>query len=259
VSSTLKIRNWRKFQHYKDRCPPWIKLHAGLIDNRDWRELDDRIKTHLVAIWLLATRLHVDPKTDAAVPSDPKYLSALTGCSITDHSLETLINKGFLVDASNSLASCKQLATPETETETEAETETTYVGLAGAKHDAALPKIGDQVDLVWEAHLEARERYFRWKNGSNPPQLPSLTSKLKALIRQAIKEHGFQKATDAGKGIFWSDFHIGTNDREKEYLSPELCWRMTQQTDNVARFSELVATARQRQGRPVLSEVADAN
>jgi len=27
----LRVKNWGKFQHYKDRNPPWIKLHRGLL------------------------------------------------------------------------------------------------------------------------------------------------------------------------------------------------------------------------------------
>lgn len=27
----FKVRNWEQFQHYKDRNPPWIKLHFALL------------------------------------------------------------------------------------------------------------------------------------------------------------------------------------------------------------------------------------
>ena len=29
----LRILNWEKFQHYKVRRPPWIKLHHSLLDD----------------------------------------------------------------------------------------------------------------------------------------------------------------------------------------------------------------------------------
>jgi len=32
----MKIKNWHKFQHYKHRNPPWIKLHRGLLDDPEW-------------------------------------------------------------------------------------------------------------------------------------------------------------------------------------------------------------------------------
>ena len=30
------VRNWRKFQHYTDRNPPWIKLHFEMLSSADW-------------------------------------------------------------------------------------------------------------------------------------------------------------------------------------------------------------------------------
>jgi hypothetical protein len=35
----LQPKNWVQFQHYKDRCPPWIKLHRDLLNNRDFMRL----------------------------------------------------------------------------------------------------------------------------------------------------------------------------------------------------------------------------
>lgn len=106
----LRIKNWTKYQHYSDRCPPWIKLHAMILDDPDWRSLSDAGKAHLVSIWLLASRIHEVVGVDAEVPDDPSYLSALTGCRITSQSLQVLKDKGFLVpckqDASNVLAKC---------------------------------------------------------------------------------------------------------------------------------------------------------
>lgn len=105
------IKNWRTYQHYNDRCPPWIKLHSSILDDPGWRSLSDTSKAHLVSIWVLASRLHGDPNTDAKVPDAATYLSALTGCRITVASLQLLIDKGFLIlegdAASGLLADCK--------------------------------------------------------------------------------------------------------------------------------------------------------
>jgi len=30
VGMLLKTKKWSDFQHYKNRCPPWIKLHRNL-------------------------------------------------------------------------------------------------------------------------------------------------------------------------------------------------------------------------------------
>ena len=116
---TLTIPNWRRFQHYKDRAPDWIKLHAMLLDNLQFRALPDASKAHLCAIWLLAARLHGAPDEDPQVPCEPGYISALTGCKITARSLQLLENAGFIVTASGVLAERLQTASPEKRRERE--------------------------------------------------------------------------------------------------------------------------------------------
>lgn len=50
-----KIKGWDKFQHFKDRRPPWIKLYRDILDDPDWHELDGDTAKALVALWLLAS------------------------------------------------------------------------------------------------------------------------------------------------------------------------------------------------------------
>lgn len=107
----LTVKNWAKFQHYKDRDPPWIKLHKSLLDDYDFCCLQDASKLHLILIWLYAAR------NDGQIPNDPKFVQKKLGLSASPD-LKALIAKGFLVDASNTLADCEQSAIPETETET---------------------------------------------------------------------------------------------------------------------------------------------
>ncbi|KPK09570.1 MAG: hypothetical protein AMS20_00165 [Gemmatimonas sp. SG8_28] len=50
----ITIANWSRFQHYKHRSPPWIKLHRSLLDNREWVDLPPDAAKLLVGLWLLA-------------------------------------------------------------------------------------------------------------------------------------------------------------------------------------------------------------
>ncbi len=52
----IKVRNWESYQHYRDRNPPWIKLHRNLLDNREWSELSDRSAKVLIGLWLIAAQ-----------------------------------------------------------------------------------------------------------------------------------------------------------------------------------------------------------
>jgi hypothetical protein len=52
----LRVRNWDRFQHYKDRKPIWIKYHVDLLDNTDLRELPYSTRLLWDQILLLTAR-----------------------------------------------------------------------------------------------------------------------------------------------------------------------------------------------------------
>lgn len=113
----LRVKGWENFQHYKDRNPPWIKLHRDLLRDYEFSCLQDASKLLLMEIWLLASQL------DNRIPNDPNWLKRQLPYD-GDIDLKPLIDSGFLVveqGASKMLAGCKQSAMPETETETETE------------------------------------------------------------------------------------------------------------------------------------------
>ncbi len=115
----LQPKNWAVFQHYKDRCPPWIKLHRDLLNDRSFMRLPIASKAIAPMLWLLASeskdgvfdgsldelvfRLHITPK---------EYQDGV----------KPLIDNDFFILVSGVIAECKQVAIPETEGETETET-----------------------------------------------------------------------------------------------------------------------------------------
>ncbi len=118
----LRVKNWEEFQHYKDRSPPWIKLHRDLLRDYEFSCLQDASKLHLMLIWLLASQM------DNKIPADPDFIK----CELKlkgDIDFKPLIDNGFLIDDSNTLAGCKQSAMPETEAETEAEADKVEIGV----------------------------------------------------------------------------------------------------------------------------------
>lgn len=50
-----RIKNWEKFQHFKDRRPPWVKLYRDVLDDMEWHELDPAASKVLVMLWLIAS------------------------------------------------------------------------------------------------------------------------------------------------------------------------------------------------------------
>ena len=120
---SFSVKNFERFQHYKDRSPPWIKLYNELLDDYAFGCLQDASKLHLILIWLLASR------SDNSLPYDAAWIGKrINATSKVD--LDSLAQAGFLLInqglehvASIQLAPCKQSACPEREGETETETE----------------------------------------------------------------------------------------------------------------------------------------
>ena len=141
----LQPKNWAIFQHYKDRCPPWIKLHRDLLNDRAYMRLPIASKAIAPMLWLLASeskdgvfdgsldelvfRLHITPK---------EYQDGV----------KPLIDNDFFILVSGVLAERKQVAIPETEGETETETK--------KKATSVAPPEGVS-DSVWQEFKSLRK------------------------------------------------------------------------------------------------------
>ncbi len=114
----IKIIGWEKFQHYKHRNPPWIKLHTSLLDNEEFECLQDASKLLLICLWLFAAR-----KGNGEIPANISYLQKKLPVR-KPIKLQPLIDAGFIEcyqNDSGSLATCYTRDRAETETETETE------------------------------------------------------------------------------------------------------------------------------------------
>ena len=100
----LSIKNWDKYQHYKDRNPPWIKLHHSLLDDYEFSCLQDASKLLLMILYMLASR------TENKIPADPEWIRQ-KGMLKTKPDFTELLVVGFIDkfdDAGNLLADCLQ-------------------------------------------------------------------------------------------------------------------------------------------------------
>ena len=128
----LKPKNWEKFQHYKDRSPPWIKLHRELLIDRDYMMLPIASKALAPLLWLLAS----ESKDGAFDASDDELIFRLHVTAKDLQGLRPLIDKGFFIVASAPLADCEQVARPEGEVEGETDKRTTLSGKPDLKTPA---------------------------------------------------------------------------------------------------------------------------
>ena len=117
----LQPKNWAVFQHYKDRCPPWIKLHRDLLNDRVFMCLPIASKALAPLLWLLASETK-DGRFDGSL--DELVFRLHISPKEYEDGVKPLIDKGFFIIASGVLAESYQVAIPETEGETEREKET---------------------------------------------------------------------------------------------------------------------------------------
>ena len=130
----MKIKDWSKFQHFKDRTPPWIKLYRDLLDDPDWHELDGDSAKVLTMLWLIASE---DETHQGNLPCTRKLAFRLR---IKEDKLKqqlTNLSHWLIQSDIKSISSRYQDDAPETETETETETEKTI-----ASSDESLLAVG---------------------------------------------------------------------------------------------------------------------
>jgi hypothetical protein len=138
-----KIKNWDKFQHFKDRRPPWIKLYRDILDDPQWFALSGDDAKALICLWLLAS------ENEGYLP-DITMISFRLRINEKKASEHIFKLKHWLnCDDIGMISGRYHDDTPETETETETETE------AGVE----VFKIPDWIpDRLWSEFMEVRKK-----------------------------------------------------------------------------------------------------
>ena len=116
---TIKIKDWSKFQHFKDRTPPWVKLYRDILDDPDWHELDGQSAKVLTMLWLIASE---DETHSGALPDIRKLAFRLR---MEENKVKQTLDKlsHWLVQTDiGAISERYRSDAPETETETEVET-----------------------------------------------------------------------------------------------------------------------------------------
>lgn len=90
----LTPKNWKSFQHYRDRSPGWIKLHRTLLDNVDYYRLSAEAAKALPLLWLLAS------EKDGIIPDAPEAGFRLRiDEQLAADVIAELVERGFMVEA----------------------------------------------------------------------------------------------------------------------------------------------------------------
>jgi hypothetical protein len=162
----IQVRNFEKFQHYKERNPIWIKLYYETLDDYEFACLQDASKWLAVGLWMLASR------TENRIPNDAAWIAKKL--SLTEKvRLDDLLAVGFITIcdaqgvASNTLATGYQNAMPEKETEKETEKE--HIQAAQAVFLIAKSEYPKRPGVSWKDAEEAfMKRVTDKKSPTNP-------------------------------------------------------------------------------------------
>jgi hypothetical protein len=225
MSVVISVRNWARFQHYKDRDPPWVKLYRDLLTSESWVLGTDLSRVVQVASTLLAARyenkipyrwdllkrvMSLDC-TEVAFRKAVDYLAESNFIEIHEVTEET---KVVAQSASNSLAKCSS----ETEERRE-ETEKRQNG-----HSSAVPT---DVTAVFD----------HWKTEHKHPKAQLDDKRLK-LIRVALQSYSAEQLCQSISGYRNSPHHMGKNDRNTVYDDIEIFLRDAKHIDAGLKFAD---------------------
>lgn len=122
MSGPVRIRNWSRFQHFRDRKPPWIKVYRDLLDDIMWHELEPGPAKTLVMLWLIASENdgNLPPVHELAFRLRMKNQEVERHVNALSH---WLIQDDITAISQDDITMISLARSRETETETEEETE----------------------------------------------------------------------------------------------------------------------------------------
>jgi hypothetical protein len=200
----MKIKNWSKFQHFKDRRPPWVKLYRDILDDMDWHQLDPLASKVLVTLWLLASE---DENQEGALP-DIKTIAwrlRLTEKQVLD--CVSKLSHWLEQDDINAISSGYQSDRPETETETETKRETKTEPPEGVSPE------------IWDSFVKQRKA-----------KKAQITDNVMAAIQKEANKAGWSLETALNEIVVrnWQSF-------KAEWVQPKQTF--AQQAADVARVT----------------------
>jgi len=86
----IEVVHWRRYQHYKDRAPTWIKNHTSLLHDPDYLDLTATQRAVLHGLWMIYA------VSAGKVPENTAKLSRELNVRVTKRTLKALNDAGFI-------------------------------------------------------------------------------------------------------------------------------------------------------------------
>lgn len=213
--TTISIVGWQRFQHYKDRDPPWVKLYRDLLTSESWVLGTDHSRLVQIASILLAARY------ENKIPLRWDLIKKVASLDMSESQFKTavqhLVESKFLeyqqlTNGSEVMAqpASKPLATCTSEAEAEAEQSRDRA----EKNSVELKLDAGPVERVFD----------HWRSEFGHPKA-SLDPKRRRVITAALKAFDEPTLRQAISGYRNSPHHMGENERRTVYDDIELILR----------------------------------
>lgn len=221
----LAVKNWERFQHYKDRDPPWVKLYRDLLTSESWVLGTDLSRVVQVASTLLA------PRYENRIPYRWNLLKKVMSLECTeaafDKAVDHLIQSNFL-----------EIQDVTEETKVVAQSASTALATCTSETD----QIREETDKRQNGHSSAvptdvHAVFDHWRQTHNHPKAQLDDKRLK-VIRVALKSYSAEQLCQSISGYKNSPHHMGKNDRNTVYDDIEIFLRDAKHIDAGIKFAE---------------------
>jgi hypothetical protein len=155
----MRVRNWERWQHYRDRNPPWIKFHYEALSSRWWISLDGNHRALALTCLLIASR------HGGHVPNDIDYVRQV-GHIKSKSTFKPLLQCRFLI--------------PESGSEVEKETETEAQNHASAPQASATSAGFNAFWSAYPKRVGKKEASRAWDRAKDRPPIADI---LAAILR----------------------------------------------------------------------------
>ena len=196
------IKNWEEYQHYRDRCPPWIKLHVKILNDKDFTALSCASRGLLIQLWILAS------ENEGKTPINIEEIKfRLRDNSIKEKDVNLLIDKGFLVGCKQMLADASELLAKDTGS--------VSVSVSVSPKEGESEGENTQFELFWQAYPKKKSKGQAEKAWLKIKPNEQLLEAILSTIEQAKTSVDWTK--DGGQFIPYPATWLNAKGWEDEY------------------------------------------
>lgn len=215
----FKVRNFDKFQHYKHRNPPWIRLYYDLLHDRQFFRLSDKNKWLAIGCFMLASRC------DNKIPFDEEWIAKELSLD-SSPDWQSIIEAEFIqpidCDASVMLAGCKQNSSQSRvdntdNTDNTDSTETEILSFSKSAKRSLLESV--QILKFW--NLQSATMHHRSLNGQEKAIVKTLRKYSPEEVCRAIERYSQVRANAGGRYRDLYAWTLGEFLTRKEHFNVE--------------------------------------